>query len=113
MVPFRGNNPKILAAAVEVSSTKRFSPILPPATPPLYTRLIRCSTPGPPFGILVKSSRPSSFCSLKQNGQWSVEITCKSLPRRPVHNLSWFHFSRRGGVMTYLAPSNPSCSYRL
>ena len=28
-------------------------------------------------GIFVKSSRPISFCSLKQNGQWSVETTCR------------------------------------
>ena len=35
-----------------------------------------------PFGILEKSPRPSSFCSLKQNGQWSVLTTDRSLVRR-------------------------------
>ena len=76
-------------------------------------RLMRSSTPGPPLGILEKSSRPSSFCSLKQKGQWSVEITCRSLNFRPRQSFSWFHFSRMGGVMTYLAPSKPGCSYTL
>ena len=100
----------ILADAVEVNSTNLFREIRPPTTPPLKTRLIRFSIPGPPFGILEKSFMPSSFCSLKQNGQWSVEMDIKSPICNPLQSSFWFHFSRRGGVMTYFAPSNSSCS---
>ena len=69
IVPFLGKSPKSFAAKVDVSSTKRLSPIRPATTPPVKTRLIRCSTPGAPFGIFEKSPRPSSFWSLKQKGQ--------------------------------------------
>src|SRR5205807_537825 len=44
--------------------------------------------PGPPLGIFVKSSLPSSFCSLKQNGQWSVETTCSVSFARPCQSFS-------------------------
>ena len=72
-------------------------------------RSMRCSTPPIPFGIFEKSPRPSSFCSLKQNGQWSVLTTERSLVRRYFHSSSWWPSSReRSGVEhTYLAPSNP------
>ena len=48
---------------------------------------MRFSTPGPPLGILVKSSLPSCFWSAKRKGQWSVETTgkravCERLPER-------------------------------
>ena len=46
----------------------------------------RFSTPGAPLGILVKSSRPSSFCSFIQNGQWSVEMTWRSSIFKPFHS---------------------------
>src|SRR5713226_6375393 len=83
MVPLRGYRPKSFAGAVATSWTKRFGEKCLPWTPPVYTRLKRCSMPGPPLGILVKSSLPSSFCSLKQKGQWSVETTCSvSFARR-------------------------------
>ena len=69
IVPLRGKRPKSFAGAVETSCTKRLGENHPPCTPPVYTRLSRCSMPGPPLGIFVKSSLPSSFCSLKQKGQ--------------------------------------------
>jgi hypothetical protein len=105
MVPFFGNSPKVLAAAVEVSSTKRFSVRRPSTTPAWKMRLMRFSTPGAPLGILVKLSRPSSFCSLKQKGQWSVAMVARWPKRRPSQRTSWFHFSRSAGVITHLAPS--------
>ena len=62
-----------------------------------------------PLGILVKSPSPSSFCSLKQNGQWSVETQMSSLVRRPFHRSWWWCacFVRMGGEQTYFAPSKP------
>ncbi len=69
---------------------------------------MRCSTPGKPLGILEKSPAPSSFCSLKQNGQWSVETTERSSVRNPRHRLAWCSRSRSGGEQTYFAPSKPS-----
>ena len=47
------------------------------------------STPGSPLGIFEKSPRPSSFCPLKQNGQWSVETTDRSSVRSPRHSAAW------------------------
>ena len=61
--------------------------------------------PGPPLGILVKSSLPSIFWSAKQNGQWSVETTCRWSCLRPSQSLGWCSLGRSGGVKTYLAPS--------
>ena len=58
-----------------------------------------------PLGILEKSPRPSSFWSLKQNGQWSVDTTDRSLVRRPFHSESWWSLVRSGGEATNLAPS--------
>src|ERR1700689_3082728 len=55
---------------------------------------MRCSIPGPPLGIFVKSSRPSSFCSLKQNGQGSVEMI--ALEGRPELFLMPLFAKRRG-----------------
>jgi hypothetical protein len=68
--------------------------------------------PGAPFGILEKSSLPSCFWggSFMQNGQWSVETTWRSFFERPFQSASWFHFSRRGGDITYFAPSKPGFS---
>src|SRR5207247_9565041 len=90
MVPFRGNRPKSRAGAVEVSSTKRFSDNPCRLTPPSKISGSRVSTPGAPFGILLKSLRPCCLenfkpygCSLKQKGQWSVEITWRSSVLRP------------------------------
>ena len=70
-----------------------------------------------PFGILEKSPTPSSFCSLKQNGQWSVDTQTRSLVRRPFHRSWWWCACsvRMGGEQTYLAPSKPGwarCSSR-
>src|ERR1051325_2306871 len=61
--------------------------------------------PGPPLGILVKSSLPSTFWSSKQNGQWSVETTCKWSCLRPSHSFGRCSLGRSGGVKTYFAPS--------
>ena len=110
IVPLRGNMPKIRAGPVEVTSTKRLTSNRPALTPWWKMRLIRFSTPGPPFGMRLKSPRPSSFCSRRQNGQWSVEMTSRSRVRSPRHSSSWFHFSRSGGVSTYFAPSKPGSS---
>ncbi|MFD6105416.1 hydrogenase/urease maturation nickel metallochaperone HypA, partial [Nocardia salmonicida] len=63
------------------------------------------STPGIPLGIFEKSSRPSSFCPLKQNGQWSVETTCRSSVRSPRQSAAWCSLGRSGVEQTYLAPS--------
>ena len=54
-----------------ITVTSRLSPDFNERQHP-YCGLIssmRFSMPGPPFGILLKSLRPSSFCSLRQNGQ--------------------------------------------
>ena len=42
--------------------------------------------PGAPFGIFEKSSLPSCFCggSFMQNGQWSVDTTCRSFFGQPL-----------------------------
>ena len=55
---------------------------------------------------------PICFCggSFMQNGQWSVETTCRSFFARPFQSASWFHFSRSGGDITNLAPSKPGRS---
>ena len=66
---------------------------------------MRVSTPGSPLGIFEKSPRPSSFCSLKQKGQWSVDTTDRSLVRRPRHRAAWCSTGRSGVEHTYLAPS--------
>ena len=58
-----------------------------------------------PLGIFAKSPMPSSFCPLKQNGQWSVETTDRSLVRRPRHRAAPCSAGRSGGEHTYLAPS--------
>src|SRR5674536_353645 len=73
MVPFRGYRPKILAGMVAVSATKRFR-LICSSTTPWKSRVNRSSTPGSPFGIRVKSPRPSSFWP-RRNGQWSVATT--------------------------------------
>lgn len=71
---------------------------------------MRCSIPPMPFGMARKSPRPSSFWSLKQKGQWSVETICRSLVRSACHIASWWPSAReRSGVEhTHFAPSKPS-----
>ena len=105
MVPLFGYRPKILAGAVDVISTKRFIEIRPWRTPPSHIRYIRVSTPGMPFGIFAKLPVPRSFCPFMQNGQWSVETTCRSFVRRPRHMSSCMWAGRSGGVQTNFAPS--------
>ncbi len=104
MTPLRGYRPNILAGVVEQVSTQRGS-VISPLTTPWCSRSIRCSTPGMPLGIFEKSPRPSSFCSLKQNGQWSVDTTARSLVRRPRHRAFPWSAVRSGGEATNLAPS--------
>src|SRR5213082_3432019 len=48
--------------------------IRPSRTPKWWIIFSRSSSPGPPFGIFVKSSWPSVFCPSQRNAQWSVEI---------------------------------------
>ncbi len=68
-----------------------------------------------PFGILEKSPPipPISFWSFMQNGQWSVETSCRSFVRREFHIWCWWPscFERSGVEQTYLAPSKspPHC----
>jgi len=107
------------AGVVEVSSTN-LSRVRRPVTTPWYMRFMRCSTDPIPFGIARKSSRPSSFWSFMQNGQWSVETIWRSFVRRACHMWSWWPSScdRSGVEHTHLAPSKsphsslvaPSCS---
>src|SRR5437763_1715048 len=104
ITPLRGYRPNIRAGVAAEISTQRGSEISPAATP-WCSRSIRCSTPGIPFGILEKSPRPSSFCSRKQNGQWSVDTTDRSLVRSPCQSVCWCGGRRSGGEATYLAPS--------
>ena len=68
---------EILAGAVLVISTKRFIEMRPACTPPSHIRYMRVSMPGIPLGILV-NRRAEIFCPFMQNGQWSVETTCRS-----------------------------------
>ena len=65
-----------------------------------------------PFGIFLKSPRPSSFWSLKQNGQWSVETTARSSVRSPRHRsrACGSCLLRSGVEHTHLAPSKLSPS---
>ena len=58
----------------------------------------RFSSPGPPFGIFEKSSRPSAFCSPHVKAQWSVEMTLRVSRRTASQSTSWFALSRGGGV---------------
>ena len=104
MTPLRGHSPNIRAGVADATSTQRASGSSPDTTP-WCSRSIRCSTPGIPLGILEKSPRPSSFWSLKQNGQWSVDTTDRSLVRSPRHSEPWCSRGRSGGDATYLAPS--------
>ena len=62
-----------------------------------------------PLGILEKSPTPSSFCPFMQNGQWSVDTTCRSLVRSACHMCSWWcsALDRSGVEHTHLAPSKP------
>ena len=54
----------------------------------------------------MKSSLPRTFWSAKQNGQWSVDTTCKMVVSQSIPKLREdFLPSRSGGVNTYLAPS--------
>ena len=75
----------------------RFSEIRPPRTPNSWIIISRSSIPGPPFGVLEKSSRPSDFWSAQRKGQWSVETTERMSVDTACHRCSWFSFAR-GGV---------------
>ena len=87
-MPLRGYMPNMRAGVVQQVSTHR-SRVSWPLTTPWYSSSMRCSTPPMPLGILEKSPSPSSFWSLKQNGQWSVETIVRSFVRSPRQRLSW------------------------
>ena len=95
ITPLRGYMPNIRAGVVQHVSTQRSS-VISPVTTPWYSSSIRCSTPPMPFGIFEKSPMPSSFWSLKQNGQWSVLTTASSFVRRPRHRSAWWLCSSCG-----------------
>ena len=71
---------------IALTSTHRASGRSPPITP-WCSRSMRCSMPQMLPLILEKSPRPSSFCSLKQNGQWSVDTGQVVGPQAPPHVL--------------------------
>jgi hypothetical protein len=83
----------------------RLSEIRPWRTPNSWIMCSRFSSPGPPFGILEKSSLPSVFWPSQRKAQWSVEITDRMSLRTAAQRTSWFSFARGGGVYTYFAPS--------
>ena len=78
--------------------------IRPAATPAEYSSSPRCSTPGRPPGILVKSYCPARFWAVVKE-QWSVATVSISPSRRAAHRASWSSCRRRGGAQTYLAAS--------
>ena len=59
---------------VEVTATNSFGVSRPVSTPWVHSTGMRSSRPPVPFGILVKSPKPSSFC-LVVKAQWSVATT--------------------------------------
>src|SRR4029453_18336172 len=73
----------------------------------------RFSIPGPPLGILEKSSLPSVFWPSQLNGQWSVETAERTSFATQSHRCSRFSFDLGGGVYTYFAPSKPGASTSL
>jgi hypothetical protein len=103
--PLRPAIPCTFAWFVASTATMRFSLMRPSRTPCVHSTAGRSSSPGAPFGISVKSSRPSSFCSRKLNEQWSEPKMCSSCACRPCHSAGWLAASRSGGERTYFAPS--------
>ena len=82
-------------------------------TPKVYTSSPRVSTPGRPPGMVVKSSRPASFCAVVKL-QWSVDTVCTSPRRMACHSALRSAALRMGGAQTYLAAcSQSSLSYTL
>ena len=75
----------------------RLSERRPVRTPNSWIIFSRSSSPGPPFGIFVKSSWPSVFCPSQRNAQWSVEIAESASVRTAFHSTSWLEESRAGG----------------
>ena len=83
----------------------------PAATPKVYTRAGRCSTPGMPPGMAEKSSLPSSLVGWKLKEQWSVPMVSISPFSTPCHRAARSSPARRGGAQTYLAPWKPGREY--
>ncbi len=79
-------------------STIRWSEIRPSETPKWWIIRSRSSSPGPPFGILEKSSRPIVFWPSQRKAQWSVEIAESTSVRTAFQSTSWFALARGGGV---------------
>src|ERR1022692_5082142 len=70
MAPFRGNRSNVFATCVLATFTSVCRSILPALTPQVYSRFIRSSSEGIPFGIFVKSDSPMRFWPSKSNGAW-------------------------------------------
>jgi hypothetical protein len=77
----------------------------PSRTPAWWTSCRRCSTPGAPLGIFLKSSAPSVFWPIHRKGAWSDEITDSTSRRRASQSASQSDGRRGGGVNTNFAPS--------
>ena len=77
MQPFCGKILKILAAFELVMATNLQGSMIPVWTPFSQITDIRSSTPLTPFGILEKSSFPSSFCALLKV-QLSLPVTWRA-----------------------------------
>src|ERR1035441_10248354 len=94
MAPFRGNRSNVFATCVLATFTSVCRSILPALTPQVYSRFIRSSSEGIPFGIFVKSDSPMRFWPSKSNGAWSVATVCMSPSLRPFQRTGWLLASR-------------------
>src|SRR4030042_3591035 len=123
--PLRGYKPKIFAGLVLVNATNWFGVSLPERTAYVHKIGRRSPTPGNPFGILVKSSLPSSLPGMaidlpsyaigllpsKKNGQWSVPMVCNVPSDKPCHKRVLSAGVRKGGEHTHFAPSSRFSKY--
>src|SRR5580700_4535110 len=100
--PFLGKMLRMRAQLAEVTETNSSLVIRPVLTPAVHSTGILSSSPPVPFGILVKSVRPSRFCA-DVKAQWSVATTCSDPDWRPAHKLAWWSFGRNGGDITHRA----------
>ncbi|MNY34736.1 hypothetical protein D3C86_1691010 [compost metagenome] len=66
--------------------------------------------PGAPFGILAKLSRPICLAPWKSKGQWSVATVWMVPAAIACQSASLSLGLRKGGLMTYLAPSKSGAS---
>ena len=66
--------------------------------------------PGPPLGIFVKSSLPSSFCSLKQNGTMVGGNHLQCVLRQPLPQFFLVPFFAHRGREDVFRGSKPGPS---